>query len=119
MYVVLENWKSIFRNAKGDFTMAKRIIILVALLVMVAGSAVQAQVGVDASIDFVSKYMWYGYDVYDDHGAYQPSVSYTFVETDMGSFGGKIWGSMPFGSGNENGMGTGLCPELQCFPDAG
>ena len=54
--------------------------------------------GVTADMTLVTKYLWYGYDLFDDHGAYQPSINWDISDT---GFSVNIWGSFPFGSGNE------------------
>ncbi|MBN1766264.1 MAG: hypothetical protein JW860_13470 [Sedimentisphaerales bacterium] len=81
----------------------KNVLGITLCLVLLSGS-VWAQVsepklGVDLDATFVSKYMWYGYDVYDDHGAFQPSVNLDLYET---GFNLNFWGSMPFGGGNDD-----------------
>lgn len=55
--------------------------------------------GVDLSAAFVSKYIWRGYDVFDDHAAFQPSVSLNLFQTGL-SVG--VWGSFALSSGYED-----------------
>ncbi len=54
--------------------------------------------GITADMTLVTKYLWYGYDVFDDHGAYQPSINWDIFNT---GFSVNVWGSFPIGSGNE------------------
>ena len=54
--------------------------------------------GVTADMTLVTKYRWRGYDLFDDHGAYQPSINWDIFDT---GFSVNVWGSFPFGSGNE------------------
>jgi hypothetical protein len=54
--------------------------------------------GVTADMTLATKYLWYGYDPFDDHGAYQPSINWDILDT---GFSVNVWGSFPFGSGNE------------------
>lgn len=53
---------------------------------------------ITADMTLVTKYLWHGYDLFDDHGAYQPSVNWDLFDT---GFSVNVWGSFPFGSGNE------------------
>jgi len=55
--------------------------------------------GLTADMTLVTKYIWRGYDLFDDHGAYQPSINWDILDT---GFSVNVWGSFPFGSGNEN-----------------
>ncbi|MBN2063989.1 MAG: hypothetical protein JW745_04225 [Sedimentisphaerales bacterium] len=81
-------------------------LILTALCFSLSSGMVSAQdiaeepagLGVALDSTFVSKYMWRGYDIYDDHGAWQPSVTFDLFGT---GFSLNIWGSQPIGSGNE------------------
>ncbi|MBI9016352.1 MAG: hypothetical protein JEZ07_03720 [Phycisphaerae bacterium] len=50
----------------------------------------------DSSV--VSKYMWRGYDLYDDHGAWQPSIDMDLFDS---GFGVNVWGSFALSSGFE------------------
>jgi len=74
------------------------------ILLMVPGSSGRAQeqgskLGIDLDTTFVSKYLWRGYDLFDDKGAWQPSINYDILGT---GFNANVWGSFPIGSGNEN-----------------
>jgi hypothetical protein len=48
---------------------------------------------------FVTKYLWRGYDVLDDHGAFQPSVNADLFGT---GFSTSVWGSFALSSGFED-----------------
>lgn len=65
-----------------------------------SGSVVMADAGdVGVSLAVDSKYMWRGFDVYDDHGIYSGNLN-----VDLGSgFAFDLWGGGPIGSGNEEG----------------
>lgn len=52
---------------------------------------------VDVDATYVTKYIWRGYDIFDDHGAFQPSVNVDLFGT---GFSVNVWGSIPTGSGN-------------------
>ena len=54
--------------------------------------------GFDFDMSFYTKYMWRGYDLFDDHAAFQPSLTYNLFDT---GFSVNLWGSIPVGSGNE------------------
>ena len=75
------------------------------LILIVSGNVSWSQeaeesqsLGVTADMTLVTKYLWYGYDLFDDHGAYQPSINWDIFDT---GFSVNVWGSFPFGSGNE------------------
>lgn len=57
-----------------------------------------SSIGLTADMTVATKYIWRGYDLFDDHGAYQPSVNWDIFDT---GFSVNLWGSFPFGSGNE------------------
>ena len=61
-----------------------------------AGDDSPVSVTVDATV--VSRYMWRGYDVLDDHGAFQPSVDVALGDTGL-SF--NAWGSFALSGGFE------------------
>jgi len=54
---------------------------------------------VDFSTTYTSRYMWRGYDVFDDHAALQPSAT---VDLFGSGFSINTWGSIPMGSGYED-----------------
>jgi len=60
--------------------------------------AVKGNIGVDLSTTIVSKHMWHGFDLLDDHGAVIPSATVTFGDT---GFSGKVIGVYPLSSGFE------------------
>ncbi len=57
------------------------------------------QLGIDLDMTYVSKYMWRGYDLYHDRGAFQPSINADLFGTGLSA---NIWSSIPAGSGNED-----------------
>ena len=59
----------------------------------------QAKLGIDLDATVVSKYIWRGYDLFDDHGALQPSVNVDLFGT---GFSVNVWGSIPLGTGSNN-----------------
>ncbi|MBE7559909.1 hypothetical protein HS125_13585 [bacterium] len=54
-------------------------------------------VSVTAAASIVSKYLWHGYDVLDDHAAFQP-----YVEVGWRGFFVGVWGSFALASGFED-----------------
>ncbi|MCH9023130.1 MAG: hypothetical protein IID32_10260 [Planctomycetes bacterium] len=62
-------------------------------------SVVQAE-GFTVDNEFSSKYMWRGFDLFDDHGAWMPSVDFELAE----GWGLNVWSAQPFGSGNQKGV---------------
>jgi hypothetical protein len=81
--------------------MKKHLVPLILLGVIFQAAALYAQNddhGFTVNNDFVTKYLWRGYDVFDDHGAWHPSI-----EKDLGNgWAANVWGAQPFGSGSEN-----------------
>jgi hypothetical protein len=57
------------------------------------------RLGVDLSTNYVSRYIWRGYDVFDDHAALQPSANFDLFGS---GFSVNVWGSLPMGSGYED-----------------
>lgn len=53
--------------------------------------------GVTLDAGVTSQYIWRGYDVYDDHGAFQPSVNMDLFGT---GFFLNVWSSFPIGTGH-------------------
>jgi len=65
----------------------KNVILVSVVILLTAVSMVQAQESeLKGSIDltFMSKYIWRGFDVYDDHAAIQPSVDLDLFGTGFG-----------------------------------
>ena len=54
------------------------------------------KLGITLDATWVSKYMWYGQDLYDDHAAFQPSVDIDLFGT---GFSVNVWQSSACGSG--------------------
>jgi hypothetical protein len=80
------------------------VLIFSACGVIYAQEADQPQLGIDLDTTLVSKYVWRGYDLFDDHGAFQPSVNVDLFDT---GFSVNVWGSIPMGTGS-NGHGDGI-----------
>jgi uncharacterized protein (TIGR02001 family) len=69
----------------------KIILAVAALLVSIPAFAAPVSVGVEA--DFASRYIWRGFDVYDNGGAFQPSGFVAYAPTDALSVTGSVWAS--------------------------
>jgi len=68
------------------------------------------KLGIDLETTWVSRYMWLGYDLFDDHAALQPSVTWNVFDT---GFSLNVWGSIPMGTGSfENSGGINQWQEL-------
>jgi len=100
-------------------TVRKRIVVLLATALMFSSitcvlRAEEEQatkeeedtpkLGIDLDATYASKYIWYGYDPFDDHAAFQPSVNFDLFGT---GFSLNVWGSIPLGTGS-NGHGDGI-----------
>lgn len=72
---------------------------VVCLCTAAATTAMGKSVVVDLDYTFASKYLWRGFDVYDDHSASQTSLNCDFFES---GFGVNVWHSRANGSGFEN-----------------
>ncbi|TKJ33825.1 MAG: hypothetical protein CEE38_19575 [Planctomycetes bacterium B3_Pla] len=82
--------------------MKKQVILLAAVVLFCAAGLVQAQedpLGVTADATWVSKYLWYGFDLLDDKGAFQPSVD---VDLFGSGFSLNVWSSYPTAVGDMN-----------------
>jgi hypothetical protein len=80
--------------------MLKKVMMTMLVAATAAsGSVVMADagdIGVTAAVD--SKYIWRGFDVFDDHGIYSANLN-----VDLGSgFAFDLWSGAPIGSGNED-----------------
>ncbi len=53
--------------------------------------------GVTLDFTYATKYMWHGYDVFDDHATLQPSITFDFWGGSAG-----VWGAWPASSGFED-----------------
>ena len=77
----------------------KSVMVGVVAALMVSVVNAQPVKVTGASIDYTSKYIWRGQNLFGSNGAWQPSV-------DMALFGDSglglnVWGSLPIGSGAE------------------
>lgn len=74
---------------------------ILALCMQMTNIAVGAAgpLGVDLDATYVSKYMWRGYDLFNDRGAFQPSINADLFGT---GFSANVWASIPAGSGSED-----------------
>lgn len=80
----------------------KRTLLVLVVLLNVAGLAVaqEGELGVTFEVSILSKYIWRGFDIYqDDVGAFQPSIDLDFYGT---GFGAKVLSSRANDSGFEN-----------------
>ena len=86
--------------------MKKQGILLATVILLIAVGLVQAQedaVGVTLDATWVSKFLWRGFDLTDDKGAFQPSVDVDL----MGSgFRVNVWASYPTSVGNSQIVGS-------------
>lgn len=82
----------------------KKLLVLAVVLCGVL-PAVQAadvagtDVGVTLDVTFMTKYIWRGFDLYDDKAAWQPSVDLDFGN----GFGANVWASYAGASGSVDG----------------
>jgi len=77
----------------------KKLVVLAVLCGLVSAvSAVDVagtEVGVTFDATFMSKYIWRGFDLFDDKAAWQPSLDFDFGN----GFGANIWASYAGASG--------------------
>ena len=98
-------WKGTGKFNQGIFKemkMKKKGILLATALLLSAAGLVQAQedaVGVTLDATWVSKYLWRGFDLLDDKGAFQPSVD---VDLFGSGFSVNVWASYPTAAGDMN-----------------
>jgi len=72
----------------------------------------ESSIGVDLDMSYFSKFMWRGYDVFDDHAVFQPSAGFDLFDT---GFSVKVMESIPAGSGsNHHGDGINEMTRLDC-----
>ena len=80
---------------------AGKAVLMILAAVIVAGSTARAEegssLGVTLDTTYVSKYVWHGYDIFDDHAAIQPSVAVDLFGTGLSV---TVWGSIPAGTGS-------------------
>jgi hypothetical protein len=84
--------------------MKNGVICLTVVILLSVGTLAQAQEGGISGtyeLTYMSRYIWRGFDVYEDnHSAFQPlSLDLNLCDT---GFGLKVFWSRPTGSGNEN-----------------
>lgn len=81
--------------------MKKSMIRIYGLSIVFLATIVYGQgneVDVTLTNDFVTKYIWRGYDRFDDHASWQPSL-----DLDLGAgWSTNFWYAQPIGSGSEN-----------------
>jgi len=86
--------------------MKKEGILLAAVVLLGSAGLVQAQdepLGVTVDATWVSKYLWRGFDLLDDKGAFQPSVD---VDLFGSGFSVNVWASYPTSVGDMNKTAT-------------
>jgi hypothetical protein len=89
------------KNSK-EMSMKKQVILLAAVVLFSTAGLVQAQeepLGVTADATWASKYLWYGFDLFDDKGAFQPSVD---IDLFGSGFSINVWASYPTSVGTMN-----------------
>jgi len=83
--------------------MVNKIMCLVSFLLfavcLASAYASDSKLGIDFSATTTSKYIWRGYDILDDHSAFQPSLTLDFYQT---GFTANLWGSFALASGFED-----------------
>jgi hypothetical protein len=83
----------------------KKIIMLTVVVVqcfgisLVFAGADGKDLGISFDATWVSKYIWKGQDIYDDHAAFQPSISFDLYGT---GFSANVWTSFAGGGGFRN-----------------
>jgi len=89
----------VFRIERNKAMTMKKTSVGVLVLLMAMGASVcyGQDEGFTIDNEFSTKYMWRGFDVFDDHGAWMPSVDFDLGE----GWGFNVWGAQPFGSGSE------------------
>lgn len=74
------------------------MMAMLLLAIVSVGQAQDEELGVTFDNEFTTKYIWRGFDLFDDHGAWMPSVDFDLFGSGW-SF--NVWAAQPFGSGNE------------------
>jgi hypothetical protein len=85
-----------------EIKMKREGILLAAVVLLGAAGFAQAQdepLGVTVDATWVSKYLWRGFDLLDDKGAFQPSVD---VDLFGSGFSVNVWASYPTSVGTMN-----------------
>ena len=81
----------------------RRMVLLTAVIVLSVTGIAQAEegeLGIDFDATWVSKYIWRGFDLYDDKAAFQPSINVDLYGT---GFSFNLWGSYGGSSGTVDG----------------
>ncbi len=78
------------RKIWGITSVALCLWSCLAIVAVQPASAEDRNVGIGLDMAYVSKYMWRGYDVYDDHGAFQPSITFDLFQTGLSA---NVWAS--------------------------
>ncbi len=82
--------------------MKREGILIAAVILLSTAGLVQAQdepLGVTLDTTWVSKYLWRGFDLLDDKGAFQPSID---VDLFGSGFSVNVWASYPTAAGDMN-----------------
>jgi len=84
--------------------MSLKTVLVIGLIVSGAFAFAQTdqeepKLGVEFDATWVSKYIWRGMDLYDDHAAFQPSIDFDLFQT---GFSVNVWGSTACSSGYVN-----------------
>jgi uncharacterized protein (TIGR02001 family) len=86
--------------------MKKAAVFIIGLICAVSSVSAEdteleekAKLGIQLDATWVSKYIWHGQDLYDDHAAFQPSISFDLFGT---GFSTGVWASSACSSGFVN-----------------
>ena len=82
--------------------MGRKILVTVVFLLAIAGIAQAQDLELHGSVDmtYQSKYIWRGFDIYNDKSAFQPSLDLDLFGTGLGF---NVMGHRANASGHENG----------------
>lgn len=89
------------KDSEMKTDLKKLVMLIVAIVlynnisVVVAGES-EKELGISLDVTWVSKYIWRGQDLYDDHAAFQPSINFDLYGT---GFSANIWTSYAGSSG--------------------
>jgi hypothetical protein len=84
----------------------KKGLLLTLLAILLTTGVVKvnaSDLGVSIDAAYTSKYIWYGYDLYDDKSAFQPSVTFDLYDT---GFSATFWASFPGSAGGSSKLGA-------------
>ncbi|MBI5117503.1 hypothetical protein HZA56_13590 [Candidatus Poribacteria bacterium] len=73
---------------RGLMVLASTLIILTASVNARAVDVGEQEIGITVDATYVTKYIWKGFDLLDDNGAWQPSITLSYSDFSLG-----VWGS--------------------------